>query len=83
MITMPRMRHAVAFAWLPMYRWAAGSSSWHTMKTIMPPTIEKTMPKTRSVKTGCSTAKPAMPPIGSVSPERNDQKKALVGLPVA
>lgn len=29
---------------------AAGRSSWQTMKTIMPPTIEKTMPKTRGVK---------------------------------
>jgi len=29
-------------------------------------TIEKTMPNTSGVKKGCSTAKPTMPPIGSV-----------------
>jgi hypothetical protein len=30
-------------------------------------TMEKIMPKTRSVKTGCSAAKPRMPPMGSVT----------------
>ena len=28
--------------------------------------MAKIMPKTRSVKTGCSAAKPRMPPMGSV-----------------
>jgi len=44
MITIPRMSHAVV--WLPSFRYrcAAGSSSWQTMKTIMPPTMEKTQP---------------------------------------
>lgn len=32
------------------------------MKTIIPPTIEKTMPKTSGVNTGWSAAKPMMPP---------------------
>ena len=63
-MTIPVMSHAVTAAPLPMYRWAAGSSSWHTMKTIMPPTIEKTRPKTIGVKIGCSAANPRMPPMG-------------------
>ena len=29
--------------------------------------MAKIMPKTRSVKTGCSAAKPRMPPMGSVA----------------
>mmetsp|Transcript_14662 Transcript_14662/g.47089 ORF Transcript_14662/g.47089 Transcript_14662/m.47089 type:complete len:215 (+) Transcript_14662:297-941(+) len=53
------------------------------MKTIMPPTIEKTMPKTRSVKTGCRIANPTSPPIGSVSPDSSDHPKAFHLLPVA
>ena len=43
----------------------------------------KIMPKTMSVITGCSNAKPRMPPIGSVTPERKHHKRALLLEPVA
>ena len=36
----------------PVHLCAAGRSSWHTMKTSIPPTMEKTIPKTISVKKG-------------------------------
>ena len=44
MMIIPMMSHMVVLGPLAMYLWAAGSSSWHTMNTIIPPTIEKMMP---------------------------------------
>ena len=78
MIAMPVTSHAVVFAALSMYLWAAGRSSWQTMKTIIPPTIEKMM-RTSCVKTGCRAAYPNMPPMGSVRPDRNDRGRRAAG----
>jgi len=47
------------------------------MKTIIPPTMEKTIPKTISVKKGCKMAYPAIPPMGSVNPESKAQPNAF------
>jgi hypothetical protein len=69
--------------WCSPYFSAEGRSSSREIKTIIPATAAKIIPKTISFINGIKIRYPIKAPIGSDRPDRKEYKKAFFLLPVA